>query len=93
MRAAKIDANQSEIVQGLRKLGASVAITSMVGDGFVDIICGFRGVNYMLEIKDGNKPPSQRKLTDAQVKFHAEWRGKIYVVNSLDDAINIIKEK
>lgn len=90
MRAAKIDANQSEIVQGLRKLGASVAITSKMGEGFPDIICGFRGINYMLEIKDGNKPPSQRKLTDAQVKFHAEWRGKIYVVNSLDEAIAIL---
>ena len=88
----RIDANQPEIVQGLRAIGVRVAITSDLGDGFPDIVCAFRGFNYMLEIKDGNKPPSKRKLTDKEQVFHAWWKdqGQIDTVKNLDEALQII---
>jgi len=89
-RAARIDANQNEIVQVLRDVGASVAITSMVGSGFPDIVVGFRGRNYLIEIKDGSKPPSKRKLTPDEQEFFDTWRGKVFVANDVNEALSII---
>jgi hypothetical protein len=89
-RAARIDANQNEVVQVLRDVGASVAITSMVGKGFPDIVVGFRGRNYLIEIKDGSKPPSKRKLTSDEREWHDTWRGTVYVANNSDEALEII---
>mgnify|MGYP000418637231 CR=1 FL=1 len=88
--AAKVDDNQPEIVAGLRAVGASVAPTHAAGDGFPDLVVGYRGANYLLEVKDENKPPSKRKLTEPQVKFHREWLGQISVVKSLDEAFAVI---
>jgi len=82
MRAAKIDANQTAIVKALRDMGASVQILSAVGQGCPDLLVGYRGVNSMLECKDGDKKPSARKLTPDQVKWHAEWKGSVTIVES-----------
>ena len=41
----------------------------------------------LMEVKDSSKPPSARKLTPAQVIFHAGWKGAIYVVTSSDEAL------
>lgn len=89
-QAARIDANQPEIVQALRDVGASVAVMSMVGNGFPDIVVGYRGQNYLIEIKDGAKTPSQRKLTPDEQKFHDLWRGTAHIANSIDEALEII---
>ncbi len=89
-RYKRTDDNQDEIVDGLKSIGCSVAKTTAAGGGFPDIVVGYRGVNWLIEIKDGNKIPSARKLTQDQVKFHAEWKGQIDVVNSLEDAIDLI---
>ena len=59
-RAAKIDANQPEIVAALEAVGASVVSTAGLGNGFPDIVVGFRGINYLIEIKDGSKPPKSK---------------------------------
>lgn len=89
--AAKIDANQPEIVKALRKIGCTVEILSAVGKGCPDIIVGFRNMNIFMEIKDGSKPKSARKLTPDQVKWHSEWRGVVHVVESVDDALKVIE--
>jgi hypothetical protein len=89
-RAARIDDNQKEIVQALRAVGASVAVTSALGDGFGDIVIGFRGQNFIIEIKDENKPPSKRKLTPAEEEFHNGWNGQIDVAINVDEALSII---
>jgi hypothetical protein len=92
MRAKKIDANQNSIVENLRKIpGISVCITSSLGNGFVDIVVGVNDSrNYLIELKDGNKPPSARKLTEEESKFHANWKGQIAVASSLEDCLKII---
>jgi hypothetical protein len=41
-------------------------------------------------VKDGSKPPSARKLTEDQVKWHAEWRGQVAVVENVEQAIEAI---
>ncbi|KKL82371.1 hypothetical protein LCGC14_1985420 [marine sediment metagenome] len=87
---ARTDANQNEIVQALRDVGASVAITSALGKGFVDLVAGYRGINYLIEIKDGSKPPSARRLTPDEQEFHDLWRGAVIVVNDVDEALKAI---
>lgn len=74
--ARKVDANHSAIVKALRKVGCSVQSLAAVGDGVPDILVGLRGRNWIMEIKDGSKPPSQRKLTPKQEKWRREWRGE-----------------
>lgn len=89
-RAGKVDANQGEIVAALRELGISVQILSAVGEGCPDILVGYKGGNYPIEIKDGERPPSERTLTPQQKKWHAEWKGTAYVANRLSDVLLII---
>lgn len=89
-RAAKIDANQPDIVAALRSIGATVAVTSTVGQGFPDICVGYRGRSILMEVKDGTKSPSERKLTPDQEKFHAAWRGEIVVVKSAAEAVDYL---
>jgi hypothetical protein len=54
---------------------------------------GYRGLNYMFEIKDGKKTASQKKLTQAEIKFHSNWTGQISVVEKIEDILNILKIK
>ena len=90
-RAAKTDANHAAIRNGLRRIpGVTVADTSGAGDGFPDLVCGFAGINTLLEIKDGDKPPSHRRLKPAQATFRDTWRGQYAVVTTLDEAIEIV---
>ena len=90
MRRGRVDRNQGLIVDALRGVGASVAITSSVGAGFPDIVVGYRGVNYLMEIKDGEKPPSRRQLTADEERFHQTWRGGVVVVNNVEEALAIV---
>lgn len=92
-RAARVDANQAEIVAALRAVGASVHPTHALGAGFPDIVVGFRGANYLMEIKDGSKTPSKRKLTKDEKEWHASWAGAVHIVESVDDALAVILEK
>ena len=75
-RAARVDANQSTIVDDLRAIGATVQPLHAVGDGCPDLLVGYGGLNYMLEVKDGAKSPSRRKLTPDQEDWHGAWRGR-----------------
>ena len=86
-RASKIDENHREICRALFESGCSVQTLAGVGSGVPDIMVGKAGVNYLLEIKDGNKPPSKRRLTDAQIEWHDSWRGQVTVVKDVDEAL------
>ena len=87
-RAAKIDRNQPEIVEALRKVGALVYPMHTVGGGLPDLLVGFRGRLMLLEVKDGLAPLSQQALTPDQVKFHAVW--PVAVVRDVDEALAAI---
>lgn len=93
MRICRTDRNQAEIVDALRKVGCAVAHTHMVGNGFPDIVVSRDGKTYLLEIKDGTKPPSRRGLTPDEQRFHIEWRAPVHIVYSIDDAIKVVLEK
>lgn len=86
-RAARVDANQAEIVAALRKLGATVQPLHTIGKGCPDIMAGFKGRNVLFEIKDGAKSPSARALTGDEMEWIAQWRGSVHVVETVEQAI------
>lgn len=89
-RAARIDRNHAEIVLALRSVGALVRDTSGVGGGFPDLVVGFRGRVHLIEIKDGLRTPSGRKLTNGQRDFHDAWAGLARVVTDVPSALRAI---
>jgi Holliday junction resolvase len=89
--ANRIDANQNQIVDAMRKAGAVVRIISQ-GDGIPDLLVGYKGYTILMEVKDGDKVPSARKLTEAEQKFFDDWRGgMLAVVNSVEEALEILE--
>jgi len=89
-RAAKVDRNQAEVVAILRQAGATVYPSHAVGQGFPDLVVGYRKINYLMEVKDGDKPPSGRKLTKDQIKFFDEWLGQVVKVETGEEALRAI---
>ena len=81
------DANQAEIVADLRKAGATVTSLHEVGYGCPDLLVGFRGVNYLIEIK---MDLVTAQLTPWQVDFHEAWRGQVDVARTSEEALRII---
>jgi hypothetical protein len=92
VKNAKTDTNQKEIVAALRKIGASVESLHRVGGGVPDLLVGYRGENYLMEVKDGQKPPSERRLNTDQVEWHDKWRGQRCVVLSPESAILALRD-
>lgn len=81
----KVDVNQNEIVDALEKVGATVASLARVKYGCPDLCVGFRGQNYLMEVKT-----KKGTLTPAQVKFFESWQGSAIVVRSVDEALQAI---
>jgi len=71
----------------LRASGFSVALTHTLGQGFPDMVVGFGNYNLLVEIKDPEKPPSQRKLTPDEEEWHANWKGCVIVAEHSADVI------
>lgn len=76
------DPNQKEIVAALRSAGASVDI---IGDP-VDLVVGYRGKNFLMEVKRDAKA----RMQPSQVAFMSEWRGQVVRVNSINEALAVI---
>ena len=92
--AAKVDRNQKETVDALRKVGASVQSLASIGKGCPDLLVGYHGILYLMEIKDGSNVPSKQLLTDDQKKWHEAWTGSpVYVVRSIEQALKILGER
>jgi hypothetical protein len=84
-RAARTDANQSEIVKALRKVGCSVQVISQVGDGCTDLMVGYRHRTIAMEVK-----LPKEKLNKVQRAWHEAWRGEACVVRSVDEALLVL---
>tara|TARA_R110000851_G_scaffold160243_1_gene303469 strand:+ start:8369 stop:8668 length:300 start_codon:yes stop_codon:yes gene_type:complete len=87
-RAARVDDNQKDVVALFRKLGWYVLIISQLKN-CCDIIVSKDNITIAIEIKDGEKPESQRKLSAGEVKFKVEWKGRYELVICDEDVINI----
>jgi hypothetical protein len=86
MRAKRVDGNHGEVRDHLRAVGWRIYDSSGFGRGFPDFVASRRGFTALVEVKDGSKVPSARKLTDAQEKFWKVWPGVKIVAKSPQDA-------
>jgi hypothetical protein len=89
-----VDANQTEIVDGLRKCGISVENIKEP----VDLLVWAKAFCpcCKAELPDGQvvpveiKNPDGGRLTKAQVEFIARWPGKVHVVETLQEALRAL---
>lgn len=84
-RAPRRDANEPAIIAALEAIGASV--TQLDAPGVPDLLVGWRGRTFCIEVKDGAKSPSRRKLTPDQRRWALRWRGHRAVCLSPNDAL------
>ena len=89
-RAARTDGNQGDIVAALEAAGASVQSLAAVGNGCPDLLVGYRSINYVIEVKDPAQPACKRRLNSHQKPWHAEWRGRAHLVETVDQALLVI---
>ena len=90
-RAAKVDANHTEIVKALRKVGCSVLSLAAIGNGCPDLLVSYRHRSsnmvrtLLMEIK---RPKG--KLNAQQEQFRSKWLGEVCVVRCVDDALLVL---
>jgi hypothetical protein len=81
--AARVDANQHQIVSALRAAGASVWIIGLP----VDLLVGHRGHTFLVEIKTDSK----KRLTGLQADFFQNWSGSTLArIDSPEAALRMI---
>lgn len=89
--ARNVDANHRAVVRALEMCGASVEPVNGSRAGFPDLLVGIFGITELVEVKDGEKKPSARRLSPAQEGWHARWRGRpVVVVESVDEALQLV---
>lgn len=81
----RVDKNQAALVKAFRQLGVKWTHLHMVGAGVWDGLAGFKWLTVIVEIKDGSKPPSARKLTEQEMTWGRTWPGLKTVVCNTDD--------
>lgn len=89
----KVDTNHGKIVRELRKAGCFVTSLAMVGCGCPDLLVGRAGVWCVIEVKDGDRPPSERKLTKDEERWHADAAAHglpVFVAESEESALEAI---
>jgi len=81
--AARVDANQAQIVSALRAAGAYVWIIGLP----VDLLVGYKGHTFLVEVKNGSK----KRFTSLQDDFFANWTGGTLVrVDGPEAALRMI---
>lgn len=84
-RAANVDLVQAEIVSQLRSCGVSVQHLHGVGSGCPDLLVGWRGQNFLLELKT-----DKSKARKCQEAWHAKWAGQVAVARTFTEAMTVI---
>jgi hypothetical protein len=87
--AKRADANQPEIVKELEKMGCSVLHLHTVGKGCPDLAVAFRGMTYLVEIKNGKR---YWEMSPAQDKFRSEWNAPVILIDSVESASNWVRQ-
>jgi hypothetical protein len=81
--AARIDANQAQIVSALRAAGAYVWIIGLP----VDLLVGYEQQTFLVEVKTTSK----KRLTKLQADFFNNWSGSTLArIDSPDAALRMI---
>lgn len=91
-RAAKVDGTQRSIVDALRRHGCEVLSLAAVANGCPDLLVYDRALTGQMVLMEVKNPAGRgTKLTDAQVKFHAQW--PVVVVTTPDEALKVFGMK
>ena len=85
MRASRVDTNQADIVDAFRAHGCTVLHLHSVGGGCPDLLVGYYGENYLVEIKT-----LKGKLNKLQQLWHEDWLGAVDVVHSIEEAERLV---
>jgi len=81
--AARVDANQAKVVETLRQAGAYVWVIGLP----VDLLVGYNGRTYLVEIKNG----PTKALTRLQQDFFGNWiGGSLHRIDGPEDALRMI---
>lgn len=89
VQKARVDNNHADVVKALRAAGIEAHSTATVGNGFPDVVAGFRSINVLIEIKNGTRD-CDRKLTVAEDKFHLSWPGQVHIVSTPEEAVLLV---
>jgi len=82
------DGNHADLVRKLNRVpGVSVVDTADLGGAGFDIVVGYRGVNYLLEIKNPDVP---WKLEPSEERMSIEWPGQWAVVETFDEVLTLL---
>ena len=84
-RASRQDSNHGIIRQVFIDAGLSTLDLHQL-KGACDLIVGGLGINVLIEIKDGSKPPSKRRLTEKEEAFHNRWIGPLFIIETIEQA-------
>ena len=90
--ARRVDGNHAAIVAHLRAAGCAVLDLHALPGG-LDLLIGFRGRLWLVEVKDGAKSASRRALTPAEVATIESFQRAgcpVLVVLSADEALTAI---
>ena len=85
-RAAKIDGNQTELVEAFRTLGCSVLSLAAVGKGVPDLLVAIKGITWLVEVK-----MLKGKETPDQVEFAASWQGCRAIVRDVAGVATVFR--
>jgi Holliday junction resolvase len=92
MMPRRVDANHWDVFSALKRLGWCVVSTAELGGGFPDLVAARGGVLKLIEVKDGKKKPSARKLTPSEADFHRLFAAAgcpVVIVESLEDVVKL----
>lgn len=85
--AKRIDANHTQIVNDLRKMGVHVYDLNLSGGGLTDIMIHRNDRTFFVELKVKGASAVVKKT---QVKFLSEWQGFCGIARSLEDVVAMI---
>jgi hypothetical protein len=84
---AKADANQSLLVQLIRKTGYTVTDLHRLGRGVPDLLVSGGALgdrNVLIEVKSATG-----KLNEAEAKFFRDWPGEKHIVRCIEDWLRL----
>ena len=83
------DRNHNEIKELFEGMGLTVWDAAGGHGGIPDLIVGYGCVSALVEVKDGKKAPSERRLTSSQNDYFVKMQGANFVVKNVDEAIAV----
>ena len=92
-RAAKRDANHTDVADHLQANGWSVLDVASLASAGCDLVVAKRyavgrpGFCALVEVKNGELPPSARQLTTNEQEVHDGWEGAYIIALSGPDAL------